>query len=254
MNNSTKIEVNKIFQYYLYKAKNTLWYFNDLIQQGFQGYNAVKFQNAEHVFVWLENVKIEDKHYIGALSENGSSQKVLIEDVVDWMTVENGRLIGGYTIRHYRDTLDEEAKLNFDIDFGVKIDEGNDYFRPNPSTPEGAIVQIENFYTEENLEGVISCKDFLLEAENLLLEKELAITEELKIQIAEILKSSLIENLKSNGFPSFKDIERSFMLIDEQEKQHLIEERVIYSDGVITFNNLWIGHSNGIWKVLNLVE
>lgn len=128
MNNSAKIEENEIYQYNLYKAKNTLWYFNDLIKNGFSGYNSVKFKNNEGVYVWLENVKIEDNNYSGDLAETGLSQKISINEVIDWMIIEEGRLIGGYTIRHYRDTLDDEAKINFDIDFGVKIDDGNDFF------------------------------------------------------------------------------------------------------------------------------
>jgi hypothetical protein len=65
------------------------------------------------------------------------------------MIVDNRRLIGGYTIRHYRDTLDNEERLNFDIDFGVKIDDGNDHFKPDFSTPEGAIIKIEDYYSEK---------------------------------------------------------------------------------------------------------
>ena len=61
MNNSAKIEEDNIYQYNLYKAKNTLWYFNDLIKIGVSEYNSVKFKNSEDVYVWLEDVKIEGK-------------------------------------------------------------------------------------------------------------------------------------------------------------------------------------------------
>ncbi|MCT2561809.1 DUF2314 domain-containing protein [Chryseobacterium herbae] len=254
MNNSANIEVDKIYQYNLYKAKNTLWYFNDFIKNESSEYNSVKFKNEKDVFVWLENVKIENKYYLGKLAENGNLKKVLVEDVIDWMIIKEGRLLGGYTIRHYRDTLDEEAKLNFDIDFGVKIDDGNDFFMPDSSTPEGAIIKIENFYSDENLDGVLSCKSFITEAENLLKERELNNTEEIKSELAEVLKLSLIEDLKLNGFPSFRDIERNFTLIEKKQNQQLIEEKIIYENGTVTFNNLWVGYINGEWKVLNLIE
>jgi uncharacterized protein YegJ (DUF2314 family) len=255
MNNSTKIEETKEYLYCLYKAKNTLWYFNELINNKTSNYTAVKFKNKDNFFVWLENVIIEDSYYSGVLSENNSPQKVLISDAIDWMVIESGRLIGGYTIRHYRDTLDDEAKLNFDIDFGVKIDEGNDFFKPDSSTPEGAIITIENFYTDENLEGVLSCKNFFMEAENLLKEREALITEDILNEIEESLRLNFIEDLKVNGFPSFRNIGRSFTLKQKKEDLQLIEEKVIYSNGNITFNVLWIGFSDsGEWKVLDIVD
>lgn len=255
MNNSAKIEENDIYQYNLYKAKNTLWYFNKLIKNGFSGYNSVKFKNKEEVYVWLENVKIEENNYLGHLAENRLSQKISIDEVIDWMIIEQGRLIGGYTIRHYRDTLDNEAKMNFDIDFGVKIDDGNDFFKPDLKTPEGAIITIENFYSDKNLDGVLTCKNFLQEAENLLEERKLDITEELKTKIAETLEPSFIEDIKSSGFPYFKDVERNFTLKEKLENKHLIEEKIIYSDKTITINTLWVGYSgNQKWKVLNRVD
>lgn len=250
----TEIEETKEYLYYIYKAKNTLWYFNDLIKNGFSEYNSVKFQNTEGIYIWLENVKIEDNNYLGNLADSGLSQKIPINEVIDWMIIERGRLIGGYTIRSYRDTLNEDEKLNFDIDFGVTIDDGNDFFKPDLSTPEGAIIKIENYYSDKNLEGILSCKNFLQEAEILLEEKGLKVTEELKIQVAETLKVSLIESLQSNGFPYFKNIERIFTLEEKLNDRQLIKEKVIYPDGSITFNKLWVGHSNGEWRVLNNVD
>lgn len=255
MNNIAKIEETKEYLYYLYKAKNTLWYFNDLIRNDTSNYTAVKFKNEENIFVWLENVIIEDIYYLGVLAENNNPQKILIDDAVDWVIIENGRLIGGYTIRNYRDALNEEDRLYFDIDFGVAIDDGNDIFQPSLSTPEGAIITIENFYTNRNLEGVLSCKNFLMEAENLLKERNSIITEEVLKQIVDVLKTNFIEDLNVNGYPLFNDIERVFTLKEEKENLRLIEEKVIFKNGSITINNLWVGLTlDGNWKVLNLLQ
>ncbi|WP_419871065.1 DUF2314 domain-containing protein [Chryseobacterium sp. CT-SW4] len=255
MNNSVKIEDDNIYQYNLYKAKNTLWYFNSLIMNTQKEYNSVKFKNNENVYGWLENVKIEGEYFLGNLAENGISQKIMINNVIDWMIIEDGRLIGGYTIRHYRDTLDDEAKINFDIDFGVRIDDGNDFFKPDLTTPEGAIIKIENYYSNKDLKGVISCKDFQMEAENLLKERGAIITEETKNKIAEALKSSVVETFQSNEFPNFENIERCFTLLEEKQDQRLIKEKVIFQNGNFTFNKLWVWRSKeGDWKVLNLVE
>lgn len=255
MNNSAKIEEDNIYKYNIYKAKNTLWYFNSVIINDRTEYNSVKFKNNEDVYVWLENVKTEGNYYLGNLAENGNSQQIAINDVIDWMIIEKGRLIGGYTIRHYRDTLDDESKMNFDIDFGVKIDDGNDFFKPDLTTPEGAIITIENYYSNNNLKGVLSCKDFEMEAENLLNERGAIITSEITNKIAEALKSSLLETFQLNEFSNFENIERYFTLLNEKEDQRLIEEKVIYQNGNFTFNKLWVGRSKqGNWKVLNLVE
>ncbi|MBB6370769.1 DUF2314 domain-containing protein [Chryseobacterium shigense] len=254
MNNRAKIEENSIYNYNLYKAQNTLWYFNNLINNCYND-TAIKFMDSNNVYVWMENVKIEGDYYTGELAENGNAHKVPINDVIDWMVIEDGRLIGGYTIRHYRNTLDDEAKMNFDIDFGVKIDAGNDFFKPDLTTPEGAIIKIEIFYTEENLEGVISCKDFEMEAENMLKDSDLELTESTKNDLAEVLKLALIEDIKSNGFPHFNNIERNFSLITEQQDQKLIEETIIFENDTTKRNKFWIGQSkSGDWKVLNLVE
>jgi hypothetical protein len=79
MNNNAEIKEDKAYQYYLYKANKTLWYFNDLIKNNFSGYNAVKFRNKQNVYVWLENVTIEGNFYTGRLAKNGTTHNVLIE-------------------------------------------------------------------------------------------------------------------------------------------------------------------------------
>lgn len=249
----TKIEETKEYTYYLYKAKCTLWYFNNLINEGYDNYSCVKFKNSDNVYVWLENIKIEGEYYSGNLTENNQTFKVKIESVIDWMIIDNGRLLGGYTIRHYRNSLDDEAKLNFDIDFGVKIDFGNDFFKPDFSTPEGAIIMLENYYSDKNLDGILTCKNFIMEAYNLLKEKEILITEDLQSEVAEVLKLSLIENLQTNGFPDFKNIERVFMCIEKEENQQLIEEKIIHPNCVFSVNKFWVGYYKNEWKVLNSI-
>lgn len=257
MINIGKIEIDNAYQYQLYKAKNTFWYFNDLIKSKSTNYRSVKFKNEENVYVWLENVMIEGNYYSGVLSENNSPLKVLIDDIIDWMIIDNGRLIGGYTIRHYRSTLSEEEKINFDIDFGVKIDDGNDFFYPDLSTAEGALITLEGFYTKNSLDGALSCKDFYKEAKNILIETRKDLDEYLITETAELLKLSFIENLQKNGMPNFENIERVFNRLVFNEKEHkvLIEEKLIYSDGEENVNKFWIAENESKeWKVLDLVE
>jgi uncharacterized protein YegJ (DUF2314 family) len=51
-------------------------------------------------------------------------QKVSIEPskISDWMFVENGKLVGGYTIRVLRDTMSAGERAEFDKSAGFVID------------------------------------------------------------------------------------------------------------------------------------
>lgn len=72
------------------------------------------------------------------------------------MIFENGVLIGGYTIRAIRDGLPSNQVADFDRSLGgILIDEGEDHFDLNRSTPEGAILSIENAYSMKNLNEVL---------------------------------------------------------------------------------------------------
>ncbi|AZA84536.1 DUF2314 domain-containing protein [Chryseobacterium indologenes] len=255
MDNHITIEVDDKFIYNLYKASSTLWYFDQLIAGGFTGYNSIKFKDKNDVFVWLENIEIEGKYYKGVLAETGQPEIVLRKESVDWLLIDNQRLIGGYTIRHYYNMLSEDERVNFEIYCGYRIDHGNDFFRPDRSTPEGAIITLENFYNENNMEGILSCKDFYLEAENVMQEHNMDWDSEIHSKVVSVLRVSLLEDLENKGFPNFETIERVFNLIERRKDQELIEETLYYPDGFITVNKFWVGltKDNG-WKVLNLVE
>lgn len=256
MNNNAKIEINEVYLYHLYKAKKTLWYFNSLIINNFSGYTAVKFKNESEVYIWMENIRVEGSYYLGKLSESDKQQKILIDEVIDWMLVENNRLIGGYTIRCYRDNLPDEEKVNFDIDFGLKIDNGNDFFYPDLTTPEGAIITLENYYTQKDIEGVLSCKDFCKEAKNILLETGHTLDEKVITETSELLKVALIEDLQKNGMPNFENLERVFNRLSKniELNMQLIEEKLIYPDGKDIINKFWVAKDDNNWKVLNMVE
>lgn len=255
MKNTFEFEINDHYLYLLYKAKNTIWYFNELIGDGYCGYSAIKFKNKDQIFVWLENVRVENGRYHGVLPENNEVHSILIAEAIDWMLIVDQRLIGGYTIRYYNETLSEDKKVDFEIHCGFRIDLGNDLFKADRSTAEGAIIALENFYSEKNIEGVLSCKDFNMEAENVLLESNLEFSKDIHSKIKTVLKISLLEDLERNGFPNFENIERVFTLLDSRAGQQFIEERIIFEDGSTVSNKFWVGFiKDDGWKVLNLVD
>jgi uncharacterized protein YegJ (DUF2314 family) len=44
------------------------------------------------------------------------------DEIMDWMYVEDGKLVGGYTIRVQRDSLDMNERAEFDQSVGYRIE------------------------------------------------------------------------------------------------------------------------------------
>lgn len=187
------------------------------------------------------------------------NQKIGIDEklVSDWMIIENGRLIGGYTIRAVRDNLSGEALQNFDRGLGgMVVDAGEDYFLPDNSTPEGAIVKIEHAFNENNIEKAVQCKDFNKEAE-LMLSKlgDATIDSELLQKTAEVLKLSFIKSLQDNGIPKFNNVKQAFPKREKISENHVIVTEVLYHhDGNSSTQRLNTYKTNEGWKVLSPVE
>jgi len=193
----------------------------------------------------VKNVKVDQKIGIDR------------ELISDWMIIENGRLIGGYTIRAIRDNFTGAELKNFDKGLGgMIVDDGDDYFLPSDTTPEGAIMLIEEAYDEDNLEKAISCKDFYAEAE-LMLSKmgRGGLGKEIVEQTAEVLKLSFIKSLQDGGMPKFKGIIRAFPKREKISENHfIVTEICYYPDGGKSVQRLNTYKSENGWRVLNPVD
>jgi len=86
----------------------------------------------EHL--WLNTITYEDDIFTGTLGNNpvyvqgltlGQRVSIPLERVSDWMDIEDGRLIGGYTIQVLRDKLPPKERLAFDEGLGLLVDEDN---------------------------------------------------------------------------------------------------------------------------------
>ena len=73
--------------------------------------------------IWLTSLRHDGKTFHGTVSNEpvhlrtlhlGSKVEVENAKVNDWMLVENGRLVGGYSIRVVRDNLQGEDRKRFD--------------------------------------------------------------------------------------------------------------------------------------------
>jgi uncharacterized protein YegJ (DUF2314 family) len=83
---------------------------------------------AEHI--WLEDLAFDEEHFTGALANEpvnvsglhlGDRVTVESADISDWMIVDDGRLLGGFTIHVLRSRLTEEERREFDEETGLRI-------------------------------------------------------------------------------------------------------------------------------------
>lgn len=253
------------------KANASLPYFQRSLAapQPHQQYFSVKVliddgSNKEHL--WLTTPSFDDEGnlfgvvgnkpvYVTSVYEN---QEIGIDPqfISDWMIIENGRLIGGYTIRAVREGLPEKEWPAFDKQTGLFIDEGIDYFEPDFTTPEGAILSLEDAYDEQDIDRAVACKDFVEEA-RLLLQKmnDRWSSNEILDTTAEVLRLSFVKSLTEEGFPVFKNILRTFPRREKiTDNLYIITEVCIYPDGGKSRQRLYTFKGEDGWRVLSLAE
>ena len=140
---------------------------------------------------------------------------------------------------------------------GMHVDEGEDHFLPNFETPEGAIVSLENAYTEGNLEKAMTCKDFKEEAKMMLskYDNEAMKGEAIVEKTAEMLQLSFLKHMQENGIPSFKGYKRAFPLREKiSEKHYVITEVTTSPEGTKGVDKLNVYLTDTGWKVLGVAE
>ena len=229
------------------KARLTLWYFEESLAnpQPHHAYFSVKVhiidgKNSEHI--WLTEPHFDDEGNLFGTVGNEPvdvktvrlNQKIGINRnlISDWMSIENGRLIGGYTIRAIRDGVPEKDKAAFDNSIGLYIDEGIDHFKANLDTPEGAILAIEQAYINQDLNAALACKDFYEEAKSLLSVINMEIDHNIINETAEVLELSFINSIEEHGFPDFSTVQNAFPERKKIDDTHyLITEVCWYPDG-----------------------
>ena len=83
-----------------------------------------KFTDGNEVeHIWLENVTYDGKKFQGKIGNEplhlrnislGDEVSVIPKDISDWMFVENGKLVGGFTLRVLRNQMSGEERKKFD--------------------------------------------------------------------------------------------------------------------------------------------
>lgn len=81
--------------------------------------------------IWVDEVTYKDGLFHGSMGDDipslrlylGDEVVVKAEDILDWMIVEGGKLIGGYTIRLAYQRMSPEEKENFLESLDYSLDE-----------------------------------------------------------------------------------------------------------------------------------
>ena len=256
------------------KARHTISYFKRSLTtpQSHQQYFSLKAKIVdgnmiEHI--WLTDVTFDDSdNFYGHIGNEplnvrnvkmGQKVGVALPNVSDWMIIENGQLIGGYTIRAIRDGKTGKDLAEFDKSIGLFIDEGVDYYEHDFTTPEGALLCLEDAYDEQNIEAAVGCKDFIEEARMMLKKmdrlSQFGDDEEILQSTGEALRLSFIKHFADHGFPTFKGVKRAF-----PKKQYVddnlvrLTEVCIYPDHSKSSTDLYVVKAGDQWKVLGIAD
>lgn len=249
------------------KARLTIGYFKDCLQHPMEsqyGHSLkVRLDDAngtEHI--WLHDLSLdEDGLFYGVIDGDpvtvttvkaGTRIGIPHEAISDWLIVDDGRLIGGYTIRVYRESLSDTERIEFDRGFGVGIDYGFDFFPHDMTTPEGAILCLEDAYTAGDVVAAMACKDFETEARMLLaqLPGMEGFDDELLAQTADTLRLSFEAHMRSGGMPTFEGFQRAFPEREFIDQDTVIVSEICYHpDGKMTLDRLIVTRHGDEWRV-----
>ena len=249
------------------KARLTIGYFKECIQQSPENQygHSIKVRiedenGIEHM--WLNDPVLDDDGlFYGVIDSEpvtvtsvkaGTRIGFDLDAISDWLLVEDGRLIGGYTIRVYRESLTDSERGEFDRGFGIAVDYGYDYFAHDMTTPEGAILCLEDAYTAGDVEAAIACKDFETEARMLLdqIPSLAGYAEDLISQTAETLKLSFEAHMRGGEMPTFEGFLHAFPEREFIDTDTVIVSEICYHpDGRLTLDRLVVTRHGDEWRV-----
>lgn len=92
-----------------------------------------RFEEGEHVeHMWIGEIEVTSEGYRGVLGNHpvhiqsidvGSKVLVTREQVSDWMAIDDGKLVGGYTLRVQRARMSPEERAEFDAQMAFTIED-----------------------------------------------------------------------------------------------------------------------------------
>jgi hypothetical protein len=133
-------------------------------------------------------------------------------------------------------------------------------FEKNFDTPQGAVLCLEDAYRSKDIDKILDCKDFKLEAIYMLryqienMADSLKLDEEIINELAEILKHGFVAEIKNN-MPNFDDVDKSeFTKIKKIDDDFvLLEEICTFKDGSRSKDNLIVGKKGSEWRMATVL-
>lgn len=115
------------------KAKMTFNEFVDALKNVDQNKSdfsiKVPFEYADgHEHIWVAEIELKEDRIYGYINNDpvyvthiklGDEIEIKPDQISDWFYIEDGKLIGGFTIRVLRDRMTDEEKQQLDDSFGV---------------------------------------------------------------------------------------------------------------------------------------
>jgi len=122
------------------------------------------------------------------------------------------------------------------------------------STPEKALQALETAYVRSDLEAAVAARDFRFEAREMLRAMNpTVVDDDLVKQTSEVLELAFRKEMKSNGFPPFKDL-RCTVVKRTELAPGLVEmmEECVFPDGAKSREPVHAAKSDVGWRIVVL--
>jgi len=127
------------------------------------------------------------------------------------------------------------------------------------STPEGAILCLEDAYLAKDIEAAVRCKDFHIEA-RLMLEKLKSLPKDvidnaIINKTAEVLELAFRKEIEKKGFPDMTGMSSAFTKVEQfKEGVVAVTEECSYPNGRKSKQRLLVAKTDNGWRVLNPID
>ncbi len=125
------------------------------------------------------------------------------------------------------------------------------------STPEGALLKLEDAYRAKDIEGAVACKDFRREAEMMLgrMGSSLATNGDFVGETAKVLELAFRKQIQDGGFPSLDGLECTFPTKETRPDGTVVVTEVCrFPDGGTSEQRVQTWHTPAGWRVLTPLE
>jgi hypothetical protein len=127
------------------------------------------------------------------------------------------------------------------------------------TTPEGAILMLEDAYRKRDIEAAVAAKDFLAESRVMLSRLKSGVDRDPEVlkKSAEVMELSFRTEMKGKGFPDFTGIKSRFPRTERYQNFEdivAVTEVCTFPDGGTSTQKLLTAKTARGWRVLNVVE